>query len=92
MRYLTDTQADQLPSLQDLDDAARAQVLTDAGVVYAYANRARGTLTDSKLRGWGEKNDLGPDRMNAALAFLQDTGRLLTIPDDTHVGQLLGDE
>lgn len=80
-RYLTDQKVAEIPCLQPLDDAGRLQVLADANVVYVQV-RANEFVTDTDLRAWGEQNSLDPDRMNLALAFLDQTDQLTSIPDD----------
>lgn len=81
MRYLTDTQAQAIPSLQAATtDDARKQLLDDAAQVYSKVD-AGAVSDDIGLRSWGEGVGLTPDRMNGALAFLAETGRLLTLPD-----------
>jgi len=81
MRYLTDTQAQAIPSLQAATtDDARKQLLDDAAQVYSKVD-AGAASDDTGLRAWGEGAGLTPDRMNGALAFLTETGRLLALPD-----------
>lgn len=79
MRYITDKKAAELSSLPT-DAADREQVLVDAGRVLLYVRRNE-FISEDELRAYGERNDLGPDRMNAALAFLRETGQLLVLPE-----------
>lgn len=80
MRYITDQHAADIPGLADLDPKDQRQVLADAGRVYTRVQR-QPWITDTELREYGERNDLPPDRMNAALALLEQTNQLLPVED-----------
>lgn len=84
MRYITDQQAAKIPALADLDPAGQALVLADAARVYTRVRRDE-WITRDDLATYGEQNDLPPDRLNAALELLTQTGRLLAVTD--HPGQ-----
>lgn len=78
--WITRRTADKLPSLKDLNDQARAQLLTDADRIERHVRRNE-FIDDAELRRYGERNDLPPDRLNPALAFLEQTGQLLKLGD-----------
>lgn len=75
MRYITDQQASEIPALAELPDSDRQTILADAARVHTYVQR-NAWISDEDLRLYGERNDLPPDRLNAALALLCDTGQL----------------
>lgn len=76
--FFTAKQADEIQALQGLDEEARDALLADASRVENYVARNRG-IEEGDLREYGERNDLPPDRLNAALAFLTETGRLVKL-------------
>lgn len=78
MRYITDTHAAEIPALASLDDAGRQEILADADRVHAYIAR-NAWIGDADLRAYGERNGLPPDRLTAALALLDQTGRVIGI-------------
>jgi hypothetical protein len=83
MRFLTDQAVEQIAALQDADAASRLQAFEDADNVYQYLRRSEGQRSDAvpedALRKWGERNDLGPDRLNLALEVLKETGRVVAL-------------
>jgi hypothetical protein len=80
VRYVTDAQVGDLTVFQDKSPEDRAQVLVDAGDVYGYVH-ANPWVSDGDLRAWGEQRDLGPDRMNDALGFLRQVGKIVDMND-----------
>lgn len=76
--YLTAKQVTEIQTLQGLDEAARTELLADATRVERYVARNR-FIEEEDLRQYGERNDLPPDRLNAALGFLTETGRLVKL-------------
>jgi hypothetical protein len=86
MRFITDRAVDQIAALQDVPADDRVRTLADADRVYLYIRRSEGQrdgvlpgAPEEALRTWGEQNDLDPDRMNLALAILQETGRVVAV-------------
>lgn len=77
-RLLTDTQAADYPTLAGAVD--RDELLADAGALYAWVHR-HPFATEERLRARAEGDGITVDRANAALAFLREAGRLVTIPD-----------
>lgn len=80
MRYLTAARAEQYESLQGIDNDQKAQILADANRVERHISR-NDFIDDDQLRRYGERNDLPPDRINAALAFLTEAGRIVGLGD-----------
>jgi hypothetical protein len=88
-RYLTDKQAQELESMRGLDPEARKQMADDAEVVYRWLESHKWG-EEKDLRSHGEAIGIGPDRMNAALQLLVDTGRVTPVgeaPTPPDVGQ-----
>lgn len=74
LRYITDEMlTTALGPDFDLDQAQ--EILGDAGRVYQYI-RSNEWITEAKLRSYGERNGIDPDRMTTVLDFLQGAGRL----------------
>ncbi len=82
MKYLTDTQAGEIPALSGLDDEQRRQTLADADALYAVIGEEP-WITDSDLRQWAESNGQDPDRTTRALALLTDTSRIVQIGESS---------
>ena len=78
-RFLTDRKAAEIPSLPG-DPLERDRLLSDASRVYRFV-RQNEFIDEDELRRYGDRNDVDPDRMNAALTFLQETGQLVVLPD-----------
>lgn len=83
MRFITDQAVEKIAALQGVDAAGRVQAFADADAVYLYLRRSEGqrseAVPEAALRKWGEQNDIGPDRMNRALAVLRATGRVVAL-------------
>lgn len=75
-RVVTAAVVNRLPSMQGLDAAARRAIVADAERVFARV-QAQPWVDETELRAWGEANSLPPDRLNASLALLRDTGRVV---------------
>ncbi len=80
MRFVTDQQAQALPSLRDADAGARDQILSDAAALYEHV-QDNAWIDEATLRTWAEARDVGPDRATAALAFLSESGQLLPVSE-----------
>ncbi len=78
MKYLTDTQAGQIPALSGLDDEQRQQALADADALYAVI-ADRPWIADIDLRQSAEQAGQDPDRTTRALSLLADCDRIITI-------------
>lgn len=83
---MTDKQAEETPTLQESED--REQLLADAGRVYRYVTRNK-LIEEDDLRRYGERNDLSPDRLNAAINFLSETDQLILVPSDARFEAIL---
>ncbi len=77
MGYLTDKQAEALGT----DAAAIEQLLRDAGRLKAYVQRNE-NIAEPALRAYAANNGFPLDRLNAALAYLIESGQLFHMPDD----------
>jgi hypothetical protein len=84
MHFITDKKADELGALQGLDPEARGQAIADADQIYGYVRRSEAqqakAVSETSIRKWAEKNDIGPDRANRALGVLRELGRLVPLP------------
>lgn len=83
MKYVTSSTFAKVNALQGLDDEARTQVVDDAAALERFIAENE-WLPDDELRKYSEQLGLDPDRTNAALAFLTETDRIVTIapPDE----------
>lgn len=77
-RVMTDEQAAEYPSLAAATD--RVQVLADAARLYAWV-QAHPLATIARLRIRAQTDGLTAERTAAALAFLVESGQLVTVPD-----------
>ena len=73
----------------DLEPDGVRQVVDDAGRVYSYVRRNE-WLDEGELRRYGERNGIGPDRMNRALRLLRETGKLSLVPLDAETAAQQG--
>jgi len=78
-RFVTDQTIAGLPVMQGLDETGRAEVVGDAAAVYAHV-AANEWIDEAQLRRWGETVGVLPDRMNRALAFLDQSCQLARMP------------
>lgn len=79
MLYIADSALADIPSLHGQDSTTIAQRVADAGRVLTYIRRNPWIDHDTLAR-YGERN-LDPDRLNAAIALLGETGRLHVLED-----------
>lgn len=78
MRYVSAAAVQLIPALRDADDAG--QTLADCGVLLDLL-RLNEFIEDARLRRIAERNGLGPDRFNVALATLRQARLLHDVPD-----------
>jgi hypothetical protein len=78
MRFITADTLEGIESIKALSEEDRATVLVDAERVRKYVQR-HPWIEEEELRRYGERNDLPPDRLNAALAFAIEAGQLVGI-------------
>jgi len=85
MRFISDRRIAELPSLAQLEPAERQRKLALAQRVYQYLIRQEDSaelgLTELVVRSYGERNDIGPDDMTAALDILRETGQVTALPE-----------
>lgn len=75
---MTDKAAELYPSLAGAAD--RDRLLADAGKLYAWL-RGHEFATEERLRARAAADGIDVDRVNGALAFLRETGRVIDVPD-----------
>lgn len=82
LKFWTDNDIAAIPSLTTADAATRSQAMSDAERVYQYVKKNPG-IDEDKLRKYGERNEMPPERMTLALAVLHDTGQIIGVDSAT---------